>query len=102
MRLRPLFLALLLGLFSAGAASAQVVIRAQVGSPYYGRPYYAPRAYGYYPPVAAPVIIAPPPPVYYAPAPVYYAPRARFYGQPAYYGRGYGRGRYGRGYGRRW
>ena len=100
MRSRPLFLALLLGLLSAGAASAQV--RIQIGGPVYGRPYYAPRPYGYYPPVAAPVIIAPPPPVYYAPAPVYYAPRPRYYAPaPIYYGQGYGRG-YGRGHGRRW
>lgn len=92
MRFRPLLFALLLGLLSAGAASAQVVIRAQVGAPYgyYGHPYYAPRPYGYYPPVAAPVVVAPPP-VYYAPRPIYYAPRPRFYYPRPYRGRGWGR-----------
>ena len=92
MRFRPFLLVLLLGLLSAGAASAQVVINARIGRPYYApRPYYGPR---YYPPVA-PVVIAPPP-VYYAPAPVYYAPRPVYYAPRPYYGRrGYG-------YGRRW
>ena len=96
MRFRPFLFALLLGLFSAGAASAQVVISARIGNPYgyYGRPYYAPRPYGYYPPVAAPVVVVPPPPVYYAPRPIYYAPRPRYYRAPRPY--------YGRGYGRRW
>jgi len=95
MRLRPLFFALVLALLGVGTASAQVVIRAQVGRPYYGR--------GYYPPVA-PVVVAPPPvyyapaPVYYAPQPVYYAPRRPVYYAPRpYYGRGYGRA-----YGHRW
>ncbi len=95
MRIRPLLFALLLGVLSVGTASAQVVISARIGQPYYGR--------GYYPPVA-PVVIAPPPPVYYAPVPVYYAPRPVYYApRPVYYApRGYyGRG-YGRGYGRRW
>lgn len=97
MRLRPLFFALVLALLGVGTASAQVIISAQVGRPYYGR--------GYYPPVA-PVVVAPPPPVYYAPAPpvyyaprpVYYAPRPVYYAPRPYYG---GRG-WGRGYGRRW
>ena len=96
MRLRPLLLVLLLALCGMGTASAQVVISAQVGRPYYGR--------GYYPPVAPPVVVAPPPvyyapaPVYYAPRPVYYAPRPVYYAPRAvYYGRGHGRG-----YGRRW
>ncbi|WP_460584912.1 hypothetical protein [Hymenobacter arcticus] len=98
MRFRPLLFALLLSLLSVGAASAQVVINARIGQPYYGR--------GYYPPVA-PVVIAPPPPVYYAPAPVYYAPRPVYYApRPVYYAPRpyYGRGGYGRGrgYGRRW
>ena len=94
MNFRHLVLALLLGLLRAGTASAQVVIRAQVGSPYryYNRPYYAPRPYGYYPPVAAPVVVVPPPVYYAPPPPVYYAPRPRFYHpHPRYYGRGYGR-----------
>lgn len=94
MRFQPVLFALLLslGVLGARSASAQVVINARIGAPYYApRAYYGP---GYYPPVAAPVIIAPPPPVvvypqpyYYAPRPYYYAPRSRFYG---------------RGYGRRW
>jgi len=96
MRFRPLFFVLLLALCGAGTASAQVVISAQVGRPYYGR--------GYYPPVA-PVVVAPPPPVYYPPAPVYYAPQPVYYApRPVYYApRPYYGGRgYGRGYGRRW
>jgi hypothetical protein len=103
MRLRPLLFVLLLALYGAGTASAQVVINAQVGRPYYGR--------GYYPPVA-PVVVAPPPPVYYAPAPVYYAPQPVYYAprpvyyapRPVYYAPRpyYGRGGYGRGHGRRW
>jgi len=96
MRLRPLFFALVFTLLGVGTASAQVVIRAQVGRPYYGR--------GYYPPVA-PVVVAPPPPVYYAPAPVYYAPRPVYYAprRPVYYAPRpyYGRG-HGRGHGHRW
>ena len=96
MRLRPLFFALVFALLGVGTASAQVVIRAQVGRPYYGR--------GYYPPVA-PVVVAPPPPVYYAPAPVYYAPQPVYYAprRPVYYAprHYYGRG-YGRGHGHRW
>ncbi|WP_317172215.1 hypothetical protein [Hymenobacter sp. BRD67] len=88
-----MLLVFLLTLVSASAASAQVVISARIGNPYYApRPYYGP---GYYPPVA-PVMVAPP--VYYAPAPVYYAPRPIYYAPRPYYGRGY----YGRGYGRRW
>jgi len=98
MRLRPLFFVLLLALYGAGTASAQVVISAQVGRPYYGR--------GYYPPVAPPVVVAPPPPVYYAPAPVYYAPRPVYYApRPVYYAPRpyYGPGRgHGWGHGRRW
>ena len=98
MRFRPLFFALLLGLSGVQAASAQVVINARIGAPYYRRPYYGPRYY--YPPVAPPVVIAPPPPVYYAPpAPVYYAPPVIiapppvYYAPRPYYGRGYrGRG----------
>ena len=91
MRLRPLFFVLLLALLSAGTASAQVVISARIGQPYYGPRYY-------YPPVAPPVVVAPP--VYYAPAPVYYAPAPRYYAPRAYYAP---RPRYyGRGYGRRW
>ncbi|MEJ7660436.1 MAG: hypothetical protein WKG07_12895 [Hymenobacter sp.] len=77
---------------SAGAASAQVVIRAQVGSPYryYNRPYYAPRPYGYYPrgcagsgDTAARVLRAAAPGLLRA-APARTTP-------PHYYGRGYGR-----------
>lgn len=90
MRFQPVLFALLLslGVLGAQSASAQVIINAQIGRPYYApRPYYGP---GYYPPVA-PVMVAPPPvvvyprPVYYAPRPYYYAPR------PRYYGRSYGR-----------
>ncbi|MGI4866904.1 MAG: hypothetical protein ACRYFZ_23500 [Janthinobacterium lividum] len=96
MRLQPVLFALLLslGVLGAQSASAQVIINARIGSPYYGprAGYYGP---GYYPPVVAPVIVAPPPVMVY-PRPYYYAPRA-YYG-PRYYG---GRG-YGRGYGRRW
>ena len=94
MRFQPLLFALLLSLsvFGARSASAQVVINARIGAPYYApRAYYGPR---YYPPVVAPVMVAPPPPVMVYPRPYYYAPRA-YYG-PRYYG---GRGR---GYGRRW
>ncbi len=99
MRFRPILFAfaLLLGVLSAGTASAQVVISARIGQPYgygYGRGFYG---RNYYPPVA-PVVIAPP--MYYAPAPVYYAPRPIYYAPRSFYGRGYG---YGRGsYGRRW
>ncbi len=96
MRFRPLLFVLLLALYGAGTASAQVVISARVGRPYYGR--------GYYPPVAPPVVVAPPPPVYYAPAPVYYAPRPVYYApRPVYYAPRpyYGRG-HGWGHGRRW
>ena len=87
MRLRFLSVLLLLGLLSASAASAQVIVNARIGRPYgYYRPY-GPRYY--YPPVvAAPVVIAPPPPVYYAPRPVIVAPRPYFYPRP-YYRRGY-------------
>jgi len=91
MRLQPVLFALLLslGVFGTQSASAQVIINAQIGRPYYApRAYYGPRYY--YSPVA-PVVVAPPPvvvyprPVYYAPRPYYYAPR------PRYHGRGYGR-----------
>lgn len=93
MRLQPVLFALLLslGVFGVRPASAQVVINAQIGRPYYApRPYYGPRYY--YPPVA-PVVVAPPPPVVVYPQPVYYAPRPRVYyaPRPHYYGRGYGR-----------
>ena len=93
MRLQPVLFALLLSLGVCGvqSASAQVVINAQIGRPYYApRPYYGPRYY--YPPVA-PVVVAPPPPVVVYPQPVYYAPRPRIYyaPRPHYYGRGYGR-----------
>jgi len=97
MRFQPLLFALLLslGVLGTRAASAQVIVNAQIG-----RPYYAPRPYygrGYYPPVA-PVVVAPPPPVVVYPQPYYYAPRP--YYAPRYYAP---RGRYyGRGYGRRW
>ena len=96
MRFKPLLFALLLslGVLGTRTASAQVVISARIGAPYYApRPYYG---RGYYPPVA-PVVVAPPPVVVY-PQPYYYAPRP--YYAPRYYaprGRGYGRG-----YGRRW
>ncbi|MGI4742188.1 MAG: hypothetical protein ACRYG7_44085 [Janthinobacterium lividum] len=90
MRFRPVLFALLLslGVFGAQSASAQVIINARIGQPYYGpRAYYGPRYY--YPPVA-PVVVVPPPVVVY-PQPYYYAPRA-YYGPPrGYYGRGYGR-----------
>ncbi len=97
MRFRPLLFVLLLALYGAGTASAQVIINARIGRPYYGRGYYPPVA----PPVVVappPVVVAPPPPVYYAPAPVYYAPRPVYYAPrpvyvaPRYYGRGWGRG----------
>jgi hypothetical protein len=100
MRFQPLLVALVLSLSLLGtrAASAQVVINAQIGRPYYApRPYYGPR---YYPPVAAPVVIAPPPPVVVYPQPYYYAPRP-YYAPRGYYNAPRGRG-YGRGYGRRW
>ena len=95
MRFRSLFFALLLGLLGAGTASAQVIVNARIGAPYYRpRPvYYGPRYY--YPPVAPPVVVAPPPPVYYAPRPVIVAPRPYYYAPRPYYRRGY----YGR---RRW
>ena len=85
MRLQPVLFALLLslGVLGARSASAQVVINAQIGRPYYGPRYY-------YPPVA-PVVVAPPPPVVVYPRPVYYAPRPYYYApRPRYYGRGYG------------
>jgi len=92
MRLQPVLFALLLSLSVLGtrSASAQVIINAQIGRPYYApRPYYGPRYY--YPPVA-PVVVAPPPPVVVYPRPVYYAPRPYYYApRPRYYGRGYGR-----------
>jgi hypothetical protein len=94
MRIRLLFLALVLSLAAAGTASAQIVIGARIGG---GPRYYAPRPRYYAPPVVvapAPVYYAPPvvaPPVYYAPRPVYYAPRPVYYApRPRpYYGRGY-------------
>ena len=98
MRFQPLLFALLLslGVLGTRATSAQVVISARIGAPYYApRAYYGPRYY--YPPVA-PVVVDPPPPVVVYPQPYYYAPRP--YYAPRYYaprGRGYGRG-----YGRRW
>jgi hypothetical protein len=92
MRLHPVLFALLLslGVFGAQSASAQVVIGARIGQPYYApRAYYGPRYY--YPPVA-PVVIAPPPPVVVYPQPYYYgAPRAYYGPRRGYYGRGYGR-----------
>lgn len=93
MRFQPVLLALLLSLSMLGtrSASAQVIVNAQIGRPYYApRPYYGPRYY--YPPVA-PVVVAPPPPVVVYPQPYYYAPRPRVYyaPRPRYYGRGYGR-----------
>lgn len=92
MRLQSVLFALLLslGVLGARSASAQVVINARIGRPYYApRPYYGPRYY--YPPVA-PVVVAPPPPVVVYPRPVYYAPRPYYYApRPRYYGRGYGR-----------
>ncbi len=96
MRLQPVLFALLLslGVLGTRSASAQVIINARIGAPYYG-PQVGYYGRGYYPPVVAPVIVAPPPPVMVYPRPYYYAPRA-YYG-PRYYGRGYGRG-----YGRRW
>lgn len=89
MRFQPLFFALLLslGVLGTRAASAQVIINAQIGRPYYGSRYY-------YPPVA-PVVVAPPPPVVVYPQPYYYAPRPRVYYAPRPYYRG-------RAYGRRW
>ncbi|MFD1874553.1 hypothetical protein [Hymenobacter bucti] len=98
MRLQPVLFALLLslGVLGAESASAQVIINAQIGRPYYAprpRAYYGPRYY--YPPVAAPVVVAPPPVVVY-PQPYYYAPR------PYYAPRGYYNAPRGRGYGRRW
>lgn len=95
MRFQPVLFALLLSLSVLGtrSASAQVIINAQIGRPYYApRPYYGPRYY--YPPVA-PVVVAPPPPVVVYPRPVYYAPRPRVYYAPRPYYRG-------RAYGRRW
>lgn len=94
MRFQPVLFALLLSLsvFGTRSASAQVIINAQIGRPYYApRPYYGPRYY--YPPVA-PVVMAPPPVVVY-PQPYYYAPQPRVYYAPRPYYRG-------RGYGRRW
>lgn len=91
MRLQPVFFALLLslGVLGAESASAQVIINARIGRPYYAprpRAYYGPRYY--YPPVAAPVVIAPPPPVVVYPRPVYYAPRPYYYApRPRHYGR---------------
>lgn len=97
MRLHPVLFALLLslGVFGAQSASAQVVISARIGQPYYApRAYYGPRYY--YPPVA-PVVIAPPIPVvgYGYPQPYYYGPPRAFYGPRRGY---YGRGGYGRRY----
>ena len=91
MRLHPVLFALLLslGVFGAQSASAQVVISARIGQPYYApRAYYGPRYY--YPPVA-PIFVAPPPPVVVYPRPYYYAPRAYYGPRRGYYGRGYGR-----------
>jgi hypothetical protein len=91
MRFHPLLFALLLGLSVLGtrSASAQVIVNAQIGRPYYApRPYYGPRYY--YPPVA-PVVVAPPPPVVVYPQPYYYAPRPRVYYAPRPYYRGHGR-----------
>jgi hypothetical protein len=94
MRLQPVLFALLLslGMLGAESASAQVIVNAQIGRPYYApRPYYGPRYY--YPPVAAPVVVVPPPPVVVYPRPYYYAPAPRGYyaPHPRYHGRGYGR-----------
>jgi hypothetical protein len=94
MRLQPVLFALLLslGMLGAESASAQVIVNAQIGRPYYApRPYYGPRYY--YPPVAAPVVVVPPPPVVVYPRPYYYAPAPRGYyaPRPRYHGRGYGR-----------
>ena len=92
MRFQPVLFALLLslGVFGTRSASAQVVINARIGAPYYApRPYYG---RGYYPPVVAPVVVAPPPPVMVYPQPYYYAPRPYYYApRPRFYGRGYGR-----------
>jgi hypothetical protein len=95
MRFQPVLFALLLSLSVLGtrSASAQVIINARIGRPYYApRPYYGPR---YYYPSVAPVVVAPPPPVVVYPRPVYYAPRPRVYYAPRPYYRG-------RAYGRRW
>lgn len=90
------FCLLLLG---SQAASAQVIVRGNVGVFGPPRGYYAPRHH--YPPRPAVVYAVPrPAPVVVVPAP-YYAPRPRYYYAPPrpYY---YGHPGRGHGHGRRW